>query len=213
MADPLDILTLDEAKQSLSIDLTDLAADQGPLPRYVTAVSRLLDSRIGPTVQRTITGEEHHDTCGRCTVVLRHRPVSAVAAVTEYRDTTGTALAAMSLTSHPADGFRFGAYEPQAGLYDGIMVRTAGDRTTTFQGPVAVTYTAGRAASTTSVDARIKHAATICLENLWRDRQQTVGQFGEFDVPIASFPTFALPRAAADLLAEELGQNEPWGLA
>lgn len=212
MADPLDILTLDEAKQSLSIDLTDDRKDD-VLPRYITAVSRLLDSRIGPTVQRTVTAEEHHDARGHCSVVLRHRPLTAVVSVTEYQGTAGTALTAMSLTSHPSDGYRIAPYEPQSGLYDGTMVRTSGDRVSTFRGPVAVTYTAGRTASTTSVDARIKHAATICLENLWRDRQQTAGQFGEFDVPMASFPTFALPRAAADLLAEELGQNEPWGIA
>ena len=211
MADTLDILTIDEAKDAVSVDLTDDRSDD-VLPRYITAVSRLLDSRIGPTVVRTITGEEH-DVCGRTIITLHHRPVTAVTADTEYADTTGTALTDWSLTSRPSDGYRLGVYSPQAGLYDGVVVRTSGDRPTTYQGPVAVTYTAGRAQSTTAVDARIKHAAAICLENLWRDRQQTAGQFGEFDVPMASFPTFALPRAAADLLAEELGQNEPWGIA
>lgn len=212
MADTLDLLSLEEAKTAVGIDLDD-DSDDTKLVTYNTAVARLLDSRIGPTVQRTVTAEEHHDVCGHMTLVLRHRPVSAVASMTEYQDTTGTALTVMSLTSHPDDGYRLAPYDPQAGLYSGVVTRTSGDRPTVFQGPVAVTYTAGRVASTTSVDARFKHAAAICLENLWRDRQQTAGQFGEYDVPIASFPTFALPRAAAELLAEELGQDEPWGIA
>lgn len=212
MADTLDVLTFDEAKEAVGKGAGD-STEATVLARYVTAVSRLLDDRIGPTVRRTITGEEHHRIAGMSTVVLRHRPVTAVTSITEYQDTTGTALTVMSLTSQPNEGYRLVPYDPTPGLYSGIVERTSGDRCTYFRGPVSVTYTAGRVQSTTQVDARIKHAAVICLENLWRDRQQSAGQFGEFDVPVVSFPTFAMPKAAADLLIEEIGQNEPWGIA
>lgn len=208
MADT-DILTQQEAADALREDGVD---DLDQLAQYVTAVSGLIDQRCGPVVQRTITAEEHYRS-GMTTVVLRHRPVSAVVSVTEYDQTTETALAAMTVTSWPADGYRLDGYDPHVGLYDGILHRSASGRPAVFRGPVQVTYTAGRYASTTSVDARFKRAAAITLENLWRDRQQGVSTFAEYDVPTQAFPGFAFPRAAAELLAEELGQNEPFGIA
>lgn len=211
MADTLDLLTLDEAKLAIHYDTTDGANDD-LIAQYVTAVSRLLDDRVGPTVRRTVTSEEH-DVCGACSLVLRHRPVTSVTAMTEYDNGTGVALAQMSVTSDDTYGFRLDPYEPQAGLYSGIVHRTSGRRRYQFRGPVTVTYVAGRVQSTTSVDAKFKRAAGICLENLWRDQQQSSSTFGEYDVPVLSFPSFAFPRAVEGLLSEELGQHEPWGIA
>ena len=211
MADLLDVLTLAEAKETLRIETVD-TTDDVLLARYVTTVSRNLDKAIGPVVARAVTGETH-DGC-RGAIILRHRPIMAVGSLVEYTGTAPTTLTQMTVTSHPADGYRLEPYDPTPGLYSGIVVRTFTGRTGRFpygSGNVVCTYTAGRAASTTSVDARYKHAAAICLENLWRDRQQTTGQFDEYNVPIANFPTFALPRAAAELLSDELGQDEPWG--
>lgn len=210
VSDPYDLLTLDEGKQAVDVaEIDDQYADI--LPGYITAVSRLLDDRVGACVVRAVTSEQH-DVCGRSSLVLRHRPVSAVTSITEYVSGTGTALTAMSVTSGPTDGYHLAPFDG-TGNYSGIVHRTSGWRGYTFRGTVTVSYTAGRFQSTTSVDAQFKRAAGICLANLWRDRQQSAGVMGEYDVPMASFPTFAMPRAAADLLAKEIGQHEPWGIA
>ncbi len=50
------------------------------------------------------------------------------------------------------------------------------------------------------------------LENLWRDREPGVEDQGEFVVPRQSFPAFAMPRAAAQLLVREMGQQETFGI-
>lgn len=208
MADTLDVLTFDEAKEAVGKGAGD-STEAAVLARYVTNVSRLFDQRFGPVVARSISGEDHPDAECSSEILLRFRPVSAVATVTEYPTTTGTVLTLWEFTSQPDIGYQLWPYPPQAALFDGTVTRMAGRRPSRFRGPVRVTYTAGRYSSTTAVDARFKNAAVICLENLWRDRQQSAGQFGEFETPIASFPTFALPRAAEELLSDEAWYQRP----
>jgi hypothetical protein len=177
-------------------------------------VSRFLDDKIGPTVARTITGEVH-DGC-TSTIVLRHRPVMSIATLSDYTGTTPIALTQQTATSLPTNGYILEAYDPTPGLYSGIVTRMASGRPWNFSygsANVVCTYTAGRVASTTAVDLRIKQAAKVCLKNMWRDREQSAGQFGEFDVPVQNFPTFAMPRAAAELLVKEMGQDETYGVA
>lgn len=214
MADPLDVLTLSEGKSALGIPLIS-ENDDDEVAAYITAVSRGLDRKIGPTVARTITGEVHDGGC--YAIVLRFRPVMSIASVTEYfGGSSQITLTQLTATSIPTDGYRLGKYEPQAGLYSGIVCRTTNRYDGRFAygtDNVVFTYTAGRVASTTAVDEVHKRAASICLKNMWRDREQSAGQFNEFDVPVQNFPTFALPRAAAELLSEELGEDEPWGIA
>ncbi len=212
MPDPLDLLTFSEGKSALSIDDTD-NRDDLELPVYITAVSRFLDQKIGPTVARSVSGEVHDG--GGCSIILRFRPVMSVASLTEYTGTTGVALTQMTVTSQPADGYALDAYEPQAGLYSGVVHRMRQGWNGWFAWGVAnvvCTYTAGRSLSTTAVDARIKRAAGLCLKNMWRDREQSAGLVGEFDTPVQSFPTFAMPNAVTQLLAKELGEDEPWGI-
>ncbi len=67
-----------------------------------------------------------------------------------------------------------------------------------------VNYLAGRAASTTTVDPRHKEAAALMLRNLWRSYEISTGNRDQYDVPIQSFPTFAVPKAVRDLLSEEV---------
>jgi len=213
MADPLDVLTIDEGKSAVSIDQTD-SRDDEELAAYITAVSRYLDHKIGPTVARTVTGEVHNGAV--CSIVLRFRPVMSVSSLTEYTGTSPVTLTQMTATSQPTDGYLLEQYEPQAGLYSGIVHRMTsgyGGRFAYGVANVVCTYTAGRSASTTSVDSRIKRAASICLKNMWRDREQSAGLVGEFDTPVQSFPTFAMPNAAAQLLVKEMGEDEPWGVA
>jgi len=213
MSDPSDILTLAEAKKALRIDTED-TDDDVLLAQYITAVSGLLDQRIGPTVARAVSGEAHD---GGCTsIMLRFRPVISVSSLVEYTGTSPATLTQMSVTSQPGGSYRLDPYEPQAGLYSGKVHRMSSGMPLWFAlgyANVVCSYTAGRVASTSTVEPRIKRAAAICLENLWRDREHSVQDYGEYDVPVQSFPTFAMPRAAADLLAEETGQNEPWGIA
>lgn len=202
MADTYDILTLDEAKSVLGIDLTD-DADEDKVVSYNTAVARLLDQRVGPTVARTVT--ESHD--GGCSSIkVRKRPVRSIASVTEYRGGVGTALT-VSTAASPTSGYMAEAYPPDPDLLSGRIYRTTGTVDTQFawgRQNITVVYSAGRYTATATVDARFKRAAALCLTNMWRDQQQSAGGFGEFDVPTASFPTFALPRAVEDLLADEL---------
>lgn len=207
MADDLDLLTLDEAKDALKIDLTDNRKDD-VLPRYITAVSRFLDQRVGPTVAREVT--ESHDG-GDCEIKLRHRPVRSVTSVTEYRGGTATVVSA-STAAAPVHGYMAEPYPPDPTLLNGVLLRTTGTTSTRWPAGhlnVAVVYEAGRYETTAAVDDRFKQAAAICLINMWRDQQQSAGGFGEFDVPVAAFPTFALPKAVADLLADELWYQRP----
>jgi hypothetical protein len=209
LSNAIDILTLAEAKGVLRFNSVDTEEDD-VVARYVTAVTRLLDQRVGPTVARSVTSELHSG--GRCYIRLRQRPVRSITTLVEYTATTPSTLTAASVTSQPNFGYLADPYAPDATLFSGKVWRRSGNSNTTFawgQLNVAATYSAGRFASTTSVDERFKHAASLVLENLWRDREQSVGQVGEFDVPILSFPTFALPKAVADLLSDEIYWQRP----
>jgi hypothetical protein len=209
VADTLDVLTLTEGKDALRIDETD-TDEETELAGYITAVSRLLDQRIGPVVRRSVTAETHHG--GRSYIRLLQRPVASVTTLLEYSATTQFTLTLSTVTSQPSLGYALDSYPPDPALFSGRVWRRSGNSDYYFangRGNVVATYSAGRYSSTTSVDARFKRAACVCLENLWRDRQHTVSQFGEFDVPTAAFPTFSLPRAVTDLLSDEIYWQRP----
>lgn len=220
MADTRDLLTLAEAKQALRIGAGDSTEDD-LLASYITAVSRELDRVAGHTVALTVTDELHDGTNSsgrgyRRKIILRHRPVIAVTTVIEHRSGNPLTLTPESTTQQPVDAYLADRYDPDPALFNGhIRRRTSGEDAWFEYGRqnIAVTYTAGRVASTSDVDARFKHAARITLENLWRDREPGLEAQGEFDVPRQSFPTFALPNAAKVLLAEEIGQNKLFGIA
>ena len=214
MADTLDLLTLAEAKSRLRIAGSDTSRDE-ELAAYITAVSKMLDEWVGPTVQRTVTDETHDGLtgygCRRQRITLQRRPVVSVTTVLEYSGTSATTLSLKSTSSHPDNGYRLEPYAADPGLYSGVVVRTSGSHDWWWEperNNVKVTYAAGRVASTTAVDARFKQAAGLVLKNLWREEEFSVGVEGEFDVPRQTFPTFAMPNAVKELLADELGQND-----
>lgn len=197
MADTLDVVTLAEAKAALNITATTW--DSAELPSYITAVSRRIDTIAGPVVNRAVT-----DTLdgGRRTVRLTKAPVSAVTSVTEYENTTATVLTAESTSSQVANQYvlRSGA---------GVVIRRSSGGDALFpqgRGNVVVVYTAGRAATTAAVDSLFKQAAAIMLANLWRTEQGGgTKEYGQFiPAPSGSFPTFAVPNAVIELLADEL---------
>lgn len=211
MADTYDLLTLDEAKTAVQIDLVDLRSDD-LLASTVTAVSRRLDLAIGPTVVRSVSGEIHDG--GHPRIELHYGPVQSVSSVQEYQTTSLVPLTENTASLNPTDGWYGERYMPDPSLYSGIIVRTVSGFNSRFWGGVGnvvCTYTAGRSTSTGSVDQRIKEGARIALRNWWRQYEQSAGGFDEFDVPRTNFPTFALPRACCELLHDLWRQEIGFG--
>jgi hypothetical protein len=193
MADPNDVVSLAEAKRMLSIGAVD-TTDDANLERVITAVSRRLDRLVGPIVRRAVTNERHNG--GSCAVELRQSPAFAITSVAE----DGVAL--VEGTDWIGD-----RYEPDPSLYDGFVIRQAGDYDTFFapgRQNVVASYTAGRYENTAAVGAIYKEAAALMIRNLWRSYTESIGQVNEFDVPVQSFPTFAVPTAVRELLHSEL---------
>lgn len=190
-----DLLTLAEARAAVSIDASDTSQDSG-LALYNTAVSERLDEICGPVVQRTVTSELHDG--GRHWIQLYFRPVASVTTATEYVGTTGTTLTAESNASKPASAYML---ETRTGI---VRRRASGgdSRFAIGRQNIALTYSAGRYATTAVVGERFKLAAQIMLSHIWRVERGGGNQtFGEF-VPSGS--SFAVPNRVLELLADEL---------
>ncbi|SDP60757.1 hypothetical protein SAMN04487905_10625 [Actinopolyspora xinjiangensis] len=203
-----DVLTLEEARQAVNVGGT--TQFDAELQARVTSVSQRLDELVGPVVQRSITGEQHHGGWGE--VFLRFYPVSTVSSVTEYDGTTERVLTAETNTTKPTDGYLVGRYGPDPSLMSQRIYRRRNGSPERFaEGALNVVadYTAGRFADTASVAERYKIAASLMLQNLWRSQQSSAGEVGEFEVPQASFPTFAVPRAVREMLQGEIQQPRP----
>jgi hypothetical protein len=208
MADTLDVITLAEAKSAINIASSDTSQDT-ELAGYVTAVSRRLDTLCGPVVKRTISGEQHM-VSRDLYIDVRYRPIYSVAAVYEF-STDGTALPLNNETTtvKPEDGFLI---DPNTRERYRIFRRSSGLMYPfPYYGIVEVSYDAGRYADTASVDPVFKQGAAIMLAQLWR-REQGIGtaNFGLSDQAGTTIPTFAVPRAVLELLAEYL---RPAGVA
>lgn len=203
MSDPLDVLSLTEAKAILSVQASSTNYDT-QLARVITAVSRKLDKAVGPIVRRAISAEQHQGrNFVRQRIELRWCPVTSISAVTNYLGATATLLTEATPGVNPSDGWLGERYAPDPSLYSGVIVRRAGLNPWYFGDMVTVSYTAGRYADTSSVDARFKEAAALTLRNEWRPYQQGTGTLGEFDVPQQTFPTYGIPNAVRDLLSDE----------
>lgn len=201
MADTLDLLSLAEAKAALSIGSTDTRQNDN-LTRAITAVTRRLDGLVGPIVQRTVTNERHNG--GLVAIELRKSPATSITTLTEYDSAGGsTSLTEETESTKPADAWLGDRYDPDPDLYSGFLIRRTSGADAFFEpgrANVLVTYVAGRYANTAAVDERFKEAAAITLRNMWRSYQESVGQFNEYEVPQQNFPTFAVPKAAMELL-------------
>lgn len=211
MSDTLDVLSLEEAKEAVRRGASDDRYDN-VIARLVTTVSRRLDEAIGPVVSRTVTDERA--TGWRTKLELSHGPILSVSSVVEYQSGTGVTLTQETHASVPSDGYLPERYAPNPALLSGVLIRRVSGHDACWwegHGNVLVTYVAGRVADTTSVDARHKEAAVLMLRNLWRSYENAVGQVDEYDVPVASFPAFALPNAVKDLLTEELQTSAGFG--
>ncbi|SDZ55188.1 hypothetical protein SAMN05216215_10977 [Saccharopolyspora shandongensis] len=199
----LDVLTLDDAKAALNVNATNV--DDVELASWVTAVSQRLDKLVGPVVKRAITDETHDG--GHHEVFLEHYPVRSITAMTEYDGITAVALAAETNASRPADGYLPDRYRPDRALLSSRIRRRRAGADAMFaagRSNVVVSYEAGRFDSTETVGDRYKAAARFLLINLWRSQEDSVGQSAEFDVPMLSFPAFAIPRVVREMLAGEV---------
>lgn len=203
MADTLDVLTFAEAKAAINrSDTTNTELDM-----MVTAVSRRLDDACGAIVTRTLT-DELHDGGGRL-VRLTWRPITALTSCSEYNSAgTATTLTEEDYDTKPANAFTYDARS-------GLLYRRSSGRADRFEEGfknVRVTYNAGRAATTAAVDAKFKQAAAIILGHMWRGEQGggsvVFGPGGE-PVELPGVPGFFVPRAAVELLADELLGGPP----
>lgn len=206
MADPLDLLTLDEGKAALRRAQAD-ATDDATIALYITAASRAMDDRVhfGPTVRRAVTDElETLNGAGVYTSRVRVRvaPVSAWTSVVEYRQGEATTLVRDEPTVSPAsDGFYATRYDPNPAQYSGRIERRYSGYRGQFLGELLVaSYTAGRVESTTAVDAQFKRACELVLINNWREREPSIDLAGDYQVPRTSFPAFTIPNAAIEML-------------
>ncbi len=190
-----DLITVAEARAVVGIGAGDSKA-AGLLPSFVTAVSDLLDDRVGPVVYATIT-EELHDGGGQFFLVKS--PVQAVTQVVEYDSTTAATLTAETNSTKPDDGYL-------ADLDVGTVWRRSGGADALFPAGrqnVLVTYVAGRYTTTATVGAQFKLAAELTLKNAWRTQEDSSGADGEFEFPQTNYPRFAIPNSVKDLLAAE----------
>lgn len=193
MSDTLDLLTLTEAKTAIgtTIAATDLDTI---IATYVTTVSRTLDANCGPLVTRTITNEAHNG--GGYTIRLSYNPAASITTVTEYQGTTAVTITQQTPGTLPDNGYVLDT--PSGYLY---RVQGGADAYW-YQGRnnIVVTYSAGRFASTSVVDARVKQAAGMLLRHLWAMQYGSGNvMFGEADIPAPI--GFAIPNRVKELLA------------
>lgn len=204
MADPMDVLTLEEAKQALNIGASVTKHD-AELPTYITAVTQRLDLLIGPVVQRPVTDETQDG--GSWSVFCDYYPVTSITSVTEYDETTPTVLTRETPLSAPDDGYLVEPYHPIRALLSGrIRRRREGKNVRFAKGDrnIVVSYVAGRTSDTALVPERYKLAAKLMLANFWRSQQDATGGVNEFDLPQSNFPRFAVPLAARQMMQGEV---------
>lgn len=195
MADTYDLLSLTEAKTALGLSL--LTADLDPtVASYVTAVSRVLDENCGPLVTRTVTGEQHSGR-GYTSIRLAQMPAASITSCTEYQ---GTALVTLTVETP-------GTAPSEACILDngnGLLYRRSGGSDSSWypgRNNISVTYSAGRYATTSTVDARVKRAAEMLLRHLWSiDKGSGNLMFGEVAIPVPM--GFAIPNRVREMLSD-----------
>lgn len=194
MAQTWDLLSDTEARSILGIGVADTKYT-AQLASAVSAVSDRIAQAVGTIVYGTVT--DYFD--GGCSKVWLRQPVAQIVQVVEYDSTTPGTLTAETNTTKPTNGY-------YCGTINGELVRRDGNADSYFprgRNNVLVNYVVGRAASTATVPERYKEAAAITLKSWWRMYEAGAGRVNEYDVPQASFPTFAVPKAAKELLATE----------
>jgi hypothetical protein len=190
-ADPLDILTLAEAKSAINADATSWDnAWTADLEQIVTAASRLVDSVYGPVIHRTIT-DERHDATG-AVLDLKYRPVVSITEVKEYAGGTATTLTAETETT--AGGYRIELARGRVYRRSSWVAYPFGYQSAT------VTYIAGRAATEAAVDRKFKLAAKLAVVHLW----QHFGAGSGAAMPGSDGPAFGGVPFSSEVLRKKL---------
>lgn len=211
MAHAVDVLTLTEAKQALRVNDSD-TTNGALLAAAITGVSQALDEVCGPIMTRTITSERHDG--GDYEITLHHFPVYSVTSVTDYNGTASQSLTEETVGTIPTAGYLLAPYQglQATNCYGPTITRRSGGWDYPFSAGrrnVAVTYVAGRFTTNNSttnggVAESFKAAARMTLENWWQQFNQGITSVGEYEVPASSFPRFAIPAAARQLLGGEV---------
>lgn len=176
----VDILSLDDARTALRLTDNDSTHDDDLLGIYIPATTALVEGITGPIVSRTVTALFD----GGSRNLLLPFSVTAVTSIT----VSGVALAVGQYVVNLPAGTVLGVNGSpfDAGLQN-----------------VAVTYTAGIAATQAAVPAAVKLASRIILSHLYQtDQQGFRPAFNGPDTGVMSGGIgYALPNRAADLLA------------
>jgi len=144
VADPSDIITLQQAKDTLNITTTQYDTE---LPQYITAASVLWEMRVGP-VAGSPTYDEFYNG-GSPTIVVRHPPIQSVTSITE----SWGATTSYTLTDQVVDsGSNVGFYGYSVDLARGVFTRRAS--------AVATTVRPGCAERPHRVCRRVRHDAS-----------------------------------------------------
>lgn len=201
MADTLDILTLPEGHTAINLDVANTSHDT-ELAQFITAISRIMDTEVGPVVQRTVTAEIHTATGGA--VWLRQWPVVSISLL---REAVGGTISTLSAVAFGAtdDGY----FHDTA--INGRLFRRSGSTDSGFDNgnQVEVTYVAGRYANTAAVDARYKACAASILRRLWKRESGTWAQSSDFFEQIDSTDSVGLGfyRVAKPIIDEMLSDQ------
>lgn len=200
MADTYDVLTIAEARTA--VGLGSSTAQDTPLAAWVTAISRQLDRLCGPIVKRTIANETHSSTWGLSFIDVDFAPIYSTPGITltEYSNAgTGVVLSAEDHDTKPTSGYLL--TRRRGGGYTKRIERRASGRCTGFDDSVVISYDAGRAADTASVDPLFKQAASMMLRAAWVGEQASGTQTFPEDIGALLGPKL-LNRVAALLEGE-----------
>ena len=197
MADPLDILTLAEARTAMHSG--SVAVDG--LEQMVTAVSRIIDDSCGPVVVRTITDEEHQG--HRSSIRLNRWPVTSFTSVEESDRGSVSTLSAVTFGS-TSDGYRAPRFTRDPTLYSGVLRRRRYGCAHLWADEVQVTYDAGRYATTETVDERFKAGCAAVLRRLWKRESASWSQAPAFLESSDSQPSSGFYRAVKPIVEELL---------
>ncbi|MCA1569789.1 MAG: hypothetical protein LC798_05590 [Chloroflexi bacterium] len=150
----LDILTLPEAQRAVNV-LGDLGSVEDDLVAMVSGVSEQIDNLCGPVVARAVT-ETYRGGCS--SILFRTTPVLSVTSVVE---TTGVTPATLVAADYLLEN---------QGHYAVLHRRSAGYASFWAAGDfnVAVTFQAGRFATTAAVSAGWKQVAASILKAQWQ---------------------------------------------
>jgi hypothetical protein len=169
------LLSLADAKAALNLTAT---TNDEELRGYIEATTALIEERIGPVVQRTVT----ETVTGWGSLVLSKAPVISVTSLAGVY-TNATAVAAADVTVDSASG---------------IVTRL--DRGSFLGETYEITYEAGRS----TIKPNITQAAKVLLRHLWMTQRGSSSR-GRGEDDTANYPaSYSMPNRVLELLLFDL---------